>query len=165
MEATDRRCLGKDLNALPVGARPAERDPGRRATFTKTLTVLSFLIPYLEAKTDPELQQDWLDSAKTAQEVALLLDPPRERETTPDQIDTRITKLTGEAEKLERQCKGLLSRFEPAALKKLVADCQSDTVALDPSRIMEIEALLATPFATASSGRNLATRNGLSKHG
>ena len=47
------------------------------------------------------------------------------------------------------------SRFEPAALQKRVADCQSDTVAPDPKRIIEIEALLATPFPSPSDRRDL----------
>ncbi len=76
---------------------------GAQNTFTKTLTVLTFLIPCLEAKTDPELQQDWLDAARSAQEVALLLDPPQEREMSSAQIDMQITKLSSEAEKLEGQ--------------------------------------------------------------
>jgi len=121
-----------------------------QTTFTKTLTVLSFLIPYLEARTDPQLQQDWLEAATAARDVARRLDPPRELETTPDQIDAKITTLSGEADKLEGKCKRLLS-----ALKKRVADCQSDTVAPDPKRTMDIEALLATPFPSTSDRRDL----------
>jgi hypothetical protein len=126
-----------------------------QTTFTKTLTVLSCLIPCLEARTDLELQQDWLDAARAARDLAPLLDPPDDRETSPDQIDTQITKLSGEAEKLDRKCKRLLLRFQPDAVKKLVADCRSDTVAPDPKRILEIEALLATPFLPASDRQNL----------
>lgn len=129
-----------------------QQDKIQRAqnTFSETLAVLSFLIPCLEARTDPELQQNWLDAARSAQELAPLLVPPQEGEMSRDQIDTRITKLGGEADTLETKRRDLLGRFQPDAVAKLAADCRSDDVAPDPKRILEIEALLTTPLLAAA---------------
>ena len=127
---------------------------GAQNTFTKTLTALTFLIPCLEAKTDPELQQDWLDAAKARRRS--LCCSIRLRSVRWSRTGRHANhQLSSEADKLEAKCKSLLSRFEPAALQKRVVDCQSDTVAPDPKRIIEIEALLATPFPSPSDRRDL----------
>jgi hypothetical protein len=122
-----------------------------QAVLSKTLDALVNLIPYLEASPTAGLQTDWLEAADQSGELARKLQPPQDSEPADEGTFDALAKAT---RPLEGRLRKLLAPFQPAAVKEIVARCQTE-VPPDPELATQIEAMLLTPFLAAADRQAL----------
>ncbi len=120
----------------------------------RSLAMLRFYIPYLEATGRADLESQWLETAKTTHTLEQLLEKPLQAPSAEqlEQLDIRLNDLT---QQLDRLLSDLDRPFRSSEILGLVKRCQLESERPDPALALMIDGILATPFPSSQERQQL----------
>ena len=120
----------------------------------RSLALLRFYIPYLEATGRTDLESQWLETAKTTRTLDQLLEKPLQAPSA-DQLEQLDIRLNDVTQQLDRLLSDLDRPFRSSEILGLVKRCQSESERPDPTLALRIDGILATPFPSSQERQQL----------